>query len=385
MTTFATGLVKVTETYAPMIERQLSGNGVHLDHYGKQCVINAISAINTVLDSKGLNWNDEQLDRNNVTQILMNVAALKLNAAASPREVYFQLRNTSIKIKENGKDVTVWRKQIEMGIEGDGNDAILNNFGRNVKQVRPYWLVREGDGWEYPSFNGLEMSPPKWSPKGQGEVIRIVYPIIFKDDSIQYFIGERDDVMKNLIAHINNNIMNETFGVMPAGKTRYDANADQKKQIAEKKAEVLKKAKESGLATLDDPELQQYISPAWSEYHSREQMLIRKMRNNIVKKIPKDFGSAFVEILHNNVADETYASVQREIAENANSEPIDIKAEPVKEARQETQQEPQQQEVDSEQTESQESAQGVQPDALDQAILDFEQREAVGVGASPGF
>jgi hypothetical protein len=327
LTTFATGLVKVTETYAPMIERQLSGNGVHLDPYGKQCVINAISAINTVLDSKGLTWNDEQLDRNNVTQILMNVAALKLNAAASPREVYFQLRNTSIKTKENGKEVTIWRKQIEMGIEGDGNDAILNNFGRNVKQVRPYWLVREGDGFEYPSFNGLEMSPPKWTPKGQGEVVRIVYPIIFNDDSIQYFIGEREDVVKNLIAHINNNIMNETFGVMPAGKNRYDANAEQKKKIAEKKAEVLKKAKEAGLGALDDPELQQYISPAWSEFHSREQMLIRKMRNNIVKKIPKDFGSAFVEILHANASDETYASVQREIAENANSEPIDIKAE----------------------------------------------------------
>jgi len=96
LTTFSTGLVKVTETYAPMIERQLSGNGVHLDPYGKQCVVNAISAINTVLDSKGLTWNDEQLDRNNVTQILMNVAALKLNAAASPREVYFVLRNSSI-------------------------------------------------------------------------------------------------------------------------------------------------------------------------------------------------------------------------------------------------------------------------------------------------
>jgi len=214
-----------------------------------------------------------------------------------------------------------------MGIEGDGNDAILNNFGRNVKQVRPYWLVRDGDGFEYPSFNGLEMSPPKWMPKGQGEVVRIVYPIIFKDDSIQYFIGERDDVTKNLIAHINNNMMNETFGLLPAGKQKNDATTDQKKKIAEKKAEVLKKAKEAGLGALDDPELQQYISPAWSEFHSREQMLIRKMRNNIVKKIPKDFGSAFVEILHNSVADETYASVQREIADNANSEPIDIKAE----------------------------------------------------------
>ncbi|MBB6689942.1 hypothetical protein H7B90_00860 [Cohnella xylanilytica] len=322
MSNFSTALVKVTETYAPMIERQLSGNGVQLDHYARQCVVNAISAINTVLDSKAVSWNDEKLDKNNITQVLMNVAALKLNAAASPREVYFQLRNVNVKAKPSDPDN--WRKQIEMGIEGDGNDAILARFGRNVAQVRPYWLVREKDHFEYPGFNGLEMTPPVWRPTGQGDVVRIVYPIIFKDDSIQFFIAERDDVARNLIAHMSNNMMNETFGVCA---DRFKATADQKKQIAAKKAEILNKAKGLGLGALDDPELQQYISPAWSEYHSREQMLIRKMRNNIVKKIPKDFGSAFVELLHNSVADETYASVQREIAENANSEPIDIRAE----------------------------------------------------------
>lgn len=322
MSTFSTGLVKVTETFAPMIERQLMGNGVNLDQYAKQCIVSAISAINAVLDSKGLSWSDENLDKNNVTQILMNVAALKLNASASPREVYFQIRNVNVKPKPSDPDN--WKKQIEMGIEGDGNDAILNNFGRNVKQVRPYWAVREGDLFEYPSFNGLELTPPKWSPKGQGEVIRIVYPIIFKDDSIQYFIAERDDVAKNLIAHISNSMMNETFGICT---DRFKATPDQKKKITEKKAEILKKAQMLGLGALDDSELQQYISPAWSEYHSRESMLIRKMRNNIVKKIPKDFGSSVIEMIHSEVTDDTYSSVRREIAENANREPIDVKAE----------------------------------------------------------
>ncbi|WP_127580934.1 hypothetical protein [Paenibacillus koleovorans] len=325
MSNFSTGLVKVTETYAPMIERQLSGNGVHLDPYGKQCVVNAISAINTVLESKAITWNDDKLDRNNITQILMNIAALKLNAAASPREVFFQIRNVNVKAKPSDPDN--WRKQIEMGIEGDGNDAILARFGRNVQQVRPYWVVREGDKFEYPIFNGLQMTPPTWQPTGKGDVVRVVYPIIMNDNSIQFFIGERDDVAKNLVAHINNNLMNETFGILPYGKNRHDASPEQKKQIAAKKAEVLNLAKEAGLGALDDPELQGYISPAWSEFQSREQMLIRKIRNNIVKKIPKDFGSAFVELLHNNTVDESYTTVQREIAENANSEPIDVKPE----------------------------------------------------------
>lgn len=137
---FETGLAKITNTFAPMIESQLMSNGVNMDQYSKQCVINAISAINTVLDSKAIDWNNPDLDKNNVTQILMNVASLKLNASASPREVYFQLRNIKVTTPDK-KDI--WKKQIEMGIEGDGNDAILANFGRNVEKVYPYWLVRK--------------------------------------------------------------------------------------------------------------------------------------------------------------------------------------------------------------------------------------------------
>ncbi|MBU5672681.1 hypothetical protein [Paenibacillus brevis] len=321
---YSTGLTKVNDTFLPMIENQLVSNGINMDQYSKQCVMNALSSINAALEAKGITFSSPDLDKNNVTTILLNVAALKLNAAASPREVYFQIRN--VKVKSEGKDV--WKKQVEMGIEGDGNDAILARFGRNVAQVRPYWLVREGDEFEYPTFNGLEMTPPKWTPKGKGEVIRVVYPIIFTDDSIQYFISEREDVSKNLVAHIQNNMMNETFGILPSGKTRYDANPEQLKKIAEKKSEILKKASGLGLDALDDPELQQWISPAWFEYHSRESMIIRKMRNNAVKKIPKEFSNAFVELVHDRASDGEYSSVREEIAERANREPIDITPEP---------------------------------------------------------
>lgn len=319
--TYSTALTKVNDTFLPMIESQLTGHGINMDQYAKQCVLNALSAINIALDAKGINFGDEQLDRSNVTTILLQIASLKLNAAASPREVFFQVRNVKTK-DAAGKEI--WKKQIEMGIEGDGNDAILARFGRNVKEVRQFWLVRENDQFDYPKFNGLEMEPPKWTPTGSGNVVRVVYPIIRDNDIIEYYISEREDVAKNLIAHINNNLMNETFGVC---KDRYNATHEQKKQIAVKKAEVLKRAKELGLDALDDPELQQWISPAWIDYHSRESMLIRKMRNNIVKKIPKDFGSAFIEMVHSEATDDTYASVIREIAENANSEVIDIDAE----------------------------------------------------------
>lgn len=319
--TYSTALTKISNTFFPMIEQQLTGNGLSMDHYAKQCVMSAISSINAVLDSKGVTWQDPQLDKSNVTQNLLTVASLKLNSAANPREVYFQMRN--VKKKVDGRDV--WAKQIEMGIEGDGNDAILSNFGRGVKEVHQYWLVRSEDTFEYPRFKGLEMSPPEWQPTGRGEVVRVVYPITKASDQVEYHIAEREDVSRNLIAHINNNLMNETFGI---AKSRFDASFDQKKQIDAKKREILKKVQELGMGALDDEDLQQYISPAWKDPQSRESMIIRKMRNNIVKKIPKDFGNAFVEMTYDQAEDETLAKHMGEVREHANQELLDIEPEP---------------------------------------------------------
>lgn len=315
---FETALAKINNTYFPLIERQLTGHGIKMDEYSRKCVLNAISAINNALETAGVQWKDPQLDQSNITQILLNVAALKLNAAANPREVFFQVRN--VKVKKNGEET--WKKVIEMGVEGDGNDAILANFGRGVKEVRQFWLVREGDEFEYPEYNGLEMKPPRWKPSGKGKVVRVVYPIIKTSGIVEYYIAEREDVLKNLLAHINNNLMNETFGL---AESRHKATAKQREQIAQKKKALIEKAEKLGLdKALDDPELQQYISPAWKEPHSRESMIIRKMRNNIVKKIPKDFGHALIELSYEEVSNEEERAIQEEIRENANREVIDI-------------------------------------------------------------
>jgi len=186
---YSTPLTKVNNTFFPMIENQLIGNGIDIDDYQKKCVLNAISSINNVLDTSGVNWNDPQLDKSNITQVLLTVASLKLNSSASPNEVYFTLRNVPFKKRnDKGEEIKEWRKQVELGIEGDGNDAILSNFGRGVKEVRQHWLVRENDTFEYPMFDGLDMSPPKWQPTGNGKVVKVVYPIINQNDVVEFYI-----------------------------------------------------------------------------------------------------------------------------------------------------------------------------------------------------
>ena len=308
--TFKTQLAKVNDVYLPMITNQLENNSIPFSEYAKTCTMNAIASINGILDAAGVSWNDPSLDTSNITQTLLSVATLQLNPTASPSEVYFQIRNVSVK-GADGKPV--WKKKIEMGVQGDGFDALVSRFGRNVKKVYPCWLVREGDEFKYPRYAGLELTPPEWQPKGSGKVVRVVYPIQSTDGTVDYYIAERADVKRNLIAHISNNLMNETFGICA---DRYKATDKQKQEIAEKKKELLTKAKTFELdALLDSVEFDKYISPAWKEEQSRESMIVRKMRNNVVKKIPKDFASSLQAEIYNESTDETYKTYNEEYVE----------------------------------------------------------------------
>lgn len=81
------------------------------------------------------NTDMNNLNTSNLREVVAQCASLKLNANAVPREVYFQLRSKQI----NGQ----WCKMVEMGIEGDGNDALLRQFGNNVDTVYPVWLSKQ--------------------------------------------------------------------------------------------------------------------------------------------------------------------------------------------------------------------------------------------------
>lgn len=305
--------------YTGLMERDFAEHGLAFDDYSKQCVMASMSAIyNLVTSNKAAMKN---LNGSNLRQVIGQVSSLKLNANAVPRECYFQLRS---KQDANGN----WYKEVEMGIEGDGNDALLRNFGVGVKNVYPVWLVKEGDEFTYPKHKGVDITPPEWEEKGLSQrVIRVVYPVEMKDGKMEYMIAERESVKGNLLAHVRNNLMNETFGLLGTKKdksgkvvprTRYDATDEEKKAIAEKKNEILKALLDC--KTLEDmlscEVARPYMSAAWLE--TSEAMIIRKMRNNAIKKHPKDLNAMATQSLIQ--MDETYQQTQEEIAENANSE-----------------------------------------------------------------
>ena len=288
---------------------------IEFDDYSKKCAMDAMSSIYQLVQSTD-KVDIGSIDTSNLRDIVKRCAALKLSATAIPREVYFQIRNKKI-----GNQYV---QQIEMGVEGDGNDALLRNFGVNVQKVYPVWLVCEGDDFQYPKRKGLHVDPPSWEPKGlSSKVIRVVYPVKLKGkDAEEYLIAERDSVKVNLMAHVRQNLMNVTFGI---AENRFKATADQKQQIDAKKEEIYSALREC--ETVDDMLKCQiaipYISAAWLD--SSESMIVRKMRNNAIKRFPKD-----LSILANQSLiqmDDSYHASQEEISANENSQAFFIEGE----------------------------------------------------------
>ncbi len=259
------GLQKAQEAFMNGLEESSKQMSIQLDEEQKTCGNNMITKMQELLVGEGKSFNE--MDRNNIINILQTTTMLRLNASATPRECYVILRNKKVG--------DTWTKEFEFGVEGDGNDKILREYGVGITKVYPIWLVREKDEFTYPSFKGVEITPPTWTPKDYtSKIIRVVYPVLMEDDSIIYHISERESVVTNLQAHISNNLMKSKAG---------------------DKEQVLAKIGPMSLEEIiNDPTLQNHISPAWKSPGSREAMIVRKMRNNCIKKIPKDFKNAFI-------------------------------------------------------------------------------------------
>lgn len=308
---FTTALSQWSNEITGLIARDYEACGVKFDDYSKQCALEAMTAIFNLVKNSPKLKDMNSLDTSNLRGIVERCASLKLNANAYPRECYFQLRN--VKVGDG------WQQIVEMGIEGAGYDSLLANYGKDVDRVYPYWVVKEGDTYIPPKHRGLEVTPPEWEEKGLSErAVKVVYPVKLTDGTVTYLTAEREGVRVNLLAHVKQNMMNETFGVCA---DRYKATEKQLAEIKEKKEEVLNALRDC--ETVDDmlkcEIARKFISGAWLD--TPESMIQRKMCNNATRKFPKNYDpmarQAQLEM------DDIYQEVQEEIEQNANSVPFE--------------------------------------------------------------
>ena len=277
-----TGALKVQSELMNELNVSSENNGVEFTDYGKKCVMNAISGLVTLATSQGIDF--KQINRSMLKIALQNVGYTELNYAAMPSEVYFDLR----KIR-NADGTTTYLPSIKP--QGAGNEKLLRKYGVGLKKdtgLRSPWLVREGDDITFPSFDGLEMIPPKWTPKSYDKkVIMVVYPAQKIDGSVEYLIATREGIKANIIAQIRQNTL-YAFQKFDGKSKVVDEDARNKFYD-----ELNKFAEEHKVDELiDNPKYAPYINPTYTSGGSKEQMILRKMKNNALKNYPKEYNNS---------------------------------------------------------------------------------------------
>lgn len=260
------------------VERGLQEMGQKLTEYGKQCVINALAAI--IITTKNNSIPLNSLDQTMLKLAIRNVGLLELNFNAIPSEAFIDMRRG-----EGGK------YSISIRPQGAGNEKLTRRFGVNVQELKTALLVREGDEYTLPGFDGEKMTPFTWKPKSlDKKVIMVVYPLLKKDGTYEYLMATRDSIVPNLIAQIRQNNLYTFMTTNGKGVRVVDTKA--RDEFYDK----LNKAFDG--KTLDqvlaNPEWQKELSNTYTSGGSKEAMIIRKMKNNALKNYPREFNNAVI-------------------------------------------------------------------------------------------
>ena len=304
--------------------------GADFTKYGKTCAINCIAGIVSFCKTNSIDM--QKIDPTLLRLQVQNVGFTELNYASIPSEIYFDLRKTT---NSEGKEIYT----IAIKPQGAGNEKLVRKYGVGLKKgsgLHNAILVREGDEFIMPQFNGMEMTPPIYKPQlknANNKVVAVVYPAEKEDGSVEYLIATRDSVKANIIAQIRQNTLyafKETY-TAKNGKTyeRVDKEArDKFYNDLNKKAEGM---------TLDemlaDEEILQYVNPTYTSGGSKEQMILRKMKNNALKNYPKEYDNSYITNAVKNMFEENdesvlekkniVAKVEKELDEDLNDDVMD--------------------------------------------------------------
>lgn len=315
------GTLKAQNELVAELDLSAAETGVAFSEYGKKCVMNAIAGLVTMAQSQGIGFN--QINGSLLKLALQNIGYTELNYAAMPSEVYFDLRKST----DDKGNVTYTPS---MKPQGAGNEKLVRKYGVGIKELKPAWLVREGDEFTYPSFNGIEMTPPKWTPKSYDKkVMMVVYPLIKQDGSVEFLIATREGIKPNIIAQIRQN-------TLYAFKDYTTHKVDEKKRD-EFYTELNKFAEEHTVdELLAEEKYSKYVNPTYTSGGSKESMILRKMKNNALKNYPKEYDSATMRNAVENmwedkddsvlekpkVEKDVVAKVEKEIAETNTTEAV---------------------------------------------------------------
>ena len=301
--------------------------GKDFTDYGRTCAINCIASVVMFVKSKGIDMTE--IDGSMLRLQVQNIGFTELNMASIPSEAYIDLRKSTKWVETTDPSTGEIKKEkktqysISIKPQGAGNEKLVRKYGVGLKKgsgLRNAILIREGDEFVMPQFDGLNVTAPVYKPQlknANNKVIAVMYPVEKDDGTAEYLIATREGIKPNLIAQIRQNALyaftkeedEEYTGKNGKKYTRTKTVVDEVARDEFYKALEEKADKMSVDEMLADEELLEYINPTYTSGGSKEAMIMRKMKNNALKNYPKEYDNSYVAESVRNMFEEQDKSV----------------------------------------------------------------------------
>jgi hypothetical protein len=281
-------MLAATASYVEKITTFAEELQIKFTDYQRDCVVNAVRTINPMIEKNGYNWQSFGVD--NIITVLQQTAFLELNPSATPNECYYIVRKNYDK-----KTKSYLAPTLEFGIEGAGNDLILQKFGRDVVELKSY-IVYEGDEFTEGFMDGWDMTLPKHRRMFlTNKPLKVVYLIKKTNGEIDVQYSDTQDVKKSLLANAKQN--------GAADKLLREINKSGLYDILESDKWLDYTIDKSyGSNTYKTP----LFNPSYTSPISMYNMIERKLRNHATRKYPKNFNHKEVSVLYEDTFDEKY-------------------------------------------------------------------------------
>ena len=250
---------KIANIYISDLSNLNEAVGVPMTDESKRCAVNAILSLCADMGAETV----QKLPRAQLVQVLQFVTINGLDVFSG--QVFLD--------KRFSKKTGTW--SVKATPMGSAYEIMTQRFGVNVKTVHPARVIHEGDEFELPQFNGLEMTPVHFKPTLEGldgKAIAVYYLIEKTDGTLDFAIATREGVARNLMAQILN-------------ATLKQEGVDRRELMSHLEGKTLDEL-------LSDDYLAQWISPAYRSPSSREMMIVGKMKKNALLHYTRDLGSA---------------------------------------------------------------------------------------------
>jgi hypothetical protein len=293
----SSAMLVTTNQYIEKLKSFAATVQIDFTDYQKTCVVNAVRAINPILLASAYRWDDFAVD--NIVTVLQQTAFLNLNPSAVPRECFFIVRKNW-----DNKNKVYLPPTLEFGVEGAGNDIILREFGRDVKDIKSY-IVYEGDEFIPGNFDGWDVVLPKYRRMFKtNKPEKAVYLIKKANGEIDVQYADLDDVKKSLLANAKQNGADDKFLRELNRMSLYELLNDEKWLNY-----TFKKAYNNN--TYETP----LFNPSYTSPISMFNMIERKLRNHATRKYPKNFNNKAISELYEETFDEKQIVAEQITAE----------------------------------------------------------------------